>query len=321
MAFTTSACASGLMLALVASAAFAQEFPNKPIRVIAPFAAGSASDLTVRVVAGSMGGPLGQPVIVENRTGASGLVAYEFVAKQAPADGYTIALGSGSLLAHRAFTVTDRFDALKDLPPFTILTEFPQMIGAPASAGWKSLDEMAAFARANPGKLNFGVPGVQTPQMLVAELIKQKYGIDFVVVPYRGGGGEINTAVLANQVQMAVYVESMAQSAGERVRLLGVSGARRLPAYPGVPLFSELGLPEITNQFNTLNARVGTPRPVIDRLYLATKTALEVPEVRAGLTKLGLYPVGSDPDSSYKTIEFAINANAEIARRAGIKPQ
>lgn len=313
-----------LFLCLLAGsvpAVHAQDFPNRTIRIIAPFAAGSVSDLIARAVASGMTGNLGQPVIVENRTGASGLVAYEFVAKQAPADGYTLALGSASLTSHRAFTLSDRFDALKDLPPITILAEFVQMLAVPASSGWKSLDDLIAYAKANPGKLNFGTPGLQTPQTLVAELIKQKFQIDVVVVPYRGGGGEISSAVLSNQVQFAVFVESMAQTAGEKVRLLGVSGPRRLVAYPTVPLFSELGLPEISSVHNTLNARANTPKAVVDKLYAAAKSALDMPDIRSGLTKLGLYPVGSDPDSSYKTIETVMNANADIARRAGIRPQ
>ena len=312
---------AGTLMMGASLGAVAQDFPNKPIRIIVSFGAGSIADLVARTIGGGMTKVLGQPIIVESRTGASGLVAYEYVARQVPADGYTIALGDSSMAILPLFVKDTRIDLQRDLPPFSVVIDMRLLLVAPSSTGWNNYAEMVSHAKANPGKLNFGVFGLQTPAALGAEVIKQKNNLNYALVPYKGGAAEVRAAVLASQVELATYTTGMAAADGDKVKLLGISGERRLPAFPNVPTFTELGIGDFDGIFLTLHAPAATPRPIVDRLYSAASAALKMPEVSGPLVKLGFNPEGSTPEAAAKRMADLLKTNLEIARKAGIKPE
>ena len=303
------------------TSAVAQEYPSKPIRIIVPIAPGAVPDLVARIVAASMAKTLGQSVIAENRPGAGGLLAFEYVAKQAAPDGYTIGLANQPLATAHVFVKDLKCDPLKDLRPITKLMDGVLMIGTRADAPWKNFQEMIAYAKANPGKLNYGSAGVQTSGALYMEAVKQKNGVDIVNIPYQGGTAQTRPALLEGSIQFSIYTEGMAASDGNRVRMLMTTGDRRVPNFPDVPTLKELGQAEIPNTWFALVAPAATPGPVIDKLHGAAKTALQSTDIVGWMDKNRLYPVGSTPDETHKSIAREMAIFSEIAQKAGVKPQ
>lgn len=321
IASSLSRFVGGALLAGAACAVSAQDFPNKPIRIIVSFGAGSIADLVARTIGPGMTKILGQQMIVESRTGASGLVAYEYVAKGVPPDGYTIALGDSSMAILPLFVKDTRIDLQRDLPPFMVILDMALLLVTPNSTGWNTYADMVNYAKANPGKVNFGVFGLQTPAALGAEVIKHKHGLDYVLVPYKGGAAEVRAAVLASQVHLATYTEGLMAADVDKVKALGVSGERRLPQYPNVPTFAELGVGDFAGLFQTLHAPAATPKPIVERLSNAARAALKMPEVSGPLVKIGFAPVGSTPEAAQQRMAELLRKNLEIAKRAGIKPE
>lgn len=316
-------CLIGALLSAGSLCAIAQPYPAKPIRIVVPVSAGGPPDLAARLLAPRMSAVLAQPVLVENKPGVGGLIAFEYVAKQVPADGYTLALGVPALVTFPIFQKDIRFDPQKDLPPISLLAEGQIALVGPSSAPWNTFGEMIQFAKANPGRLNFGTPGLLSPPTLQMEAIKQRHGIDVIVVAYKGGQVDTMPAIIANDIQLAVSGEALAASllSDKKVKVLAVTGSRRSESLPGVPTFSELGHPEILGFWLTLNAPGQTPRVAIEKLYAAAATALNSSEVKEALRKVGLETVGSTPEVAVKRSGDAVRFYTEIARKVGLKPQ
>lgn len=308
------------LLALAASAAVqAQEYPSKPVRIIVAGSPGTAPDIVARVIGQEMPKSLGQSVVIENKPGAAEVVGYEFVAKQVPADGYTIALGTVSSLALMPVVVKElRFDPLKDLPPIIGLTEGRIILTTPVTAPWKTFKEMLERVKAAPGKYNFGAgtPSSRFPMLITM----QQLGMDIVFIPYSTGGPYVQ-GLLAGDVQMGILGVNNGITYKDKLRVLAVTGTERRAPYQDVPTFMELGLPQIHSLSHMLNVPVGTPRAAIDKLYAAALQAAKQPAMQTQLEKLGFDVVIRSADEANKYMQDEARSYVESAKRAGIRPE
>jgi len=314
-----AAFALALGTVFTSTVAIAQEFPSKPIRMIIPQSPGTLGDLVGRLMSQEMAKPLGQPIVVENRPGASMIIGFEFVAKNAPADGYTIICVSLGDLAILPVTSKDlRFDPLKDLPAFVGVGEARFAFGSSALVPWKTFNEMVAFAKANPGKLNYGAssPSVRLPM----ETLTQDLGLNVVHVPYATGGTYLN-ALLAGEVQMGILNLASAISYGEKFRILAVTGEQRTPALRDTPTFVELGHPKLLGLIYTLHARAGTPAPITSRLYTAAQQALQRPDAKPQFAKIQVEAAPVAGEIINQRLEVIARTYADIARKIGVQPQ
>jgi len=304
---------------LGAGTASAQAYPDRPIRMIIANTPGTVADTLGRLMAAEMSKTLGQPIVVENKPGANAIIGLEYVVNQKPADGYLLISTAVSALASLPVTVKElRFDPLKDLPPFIGVAEVPYVLASPAAAPWKEFGEFVAYAKAHPGKLNYGAPAptVQLP----IESLTRAIGLDIVHVPYKGGGPYMQ-AIVANEVQLGLIPESSARTFGERLRPLAVTGDQRLAAFPQVPTFKELGYPQIRGLSYSLNAPAGAPKAAVDKLYAAASQALRDPEVRARIEKVGYTVTNQSPEIAAGRLAEEAGYLADVARKIGLEPQ
>lgn len=301
---------SQLLLALVAcTPAWAQPaFPAKPVTLVVPFPAGGALDIVARALAEEMRKSLGQPVIVDNRAGAGGTVGSAQVAR-APADGYTILLGS--VATHAIAPGVYRnvpYDALKDFAPITQVTASPLLLASSATLNVKTLPELLAAARAQPGKLNYASTGNGTAVHLAGAMMQSAARLDVVHVPYKGGPQAVNALLSGEAAFMVVNIELvLPQVQGGRARALAVTGSRRLAALPDVPTMSEAGLAGVdAATWFGLFAPAGTPKDIVDRLQRDAVAALRT--LKESFAKQGDEAIGSTPE------EFAAHVRAEHAK-------
>lgn len=266
----------------------AETYPSRPIKVILPFATGGQSDTVARLVAERMSAGLGQPMVVENMAGAGGMLASAAVARSAP-DGYTLFLANASTLtiaphlqkggAARAFAFT----------PITTVSAFPLVLVVRSAAPYRSLKDLVAAAKANPGKLSFATPGQGTTPHLVTEILKREAGVDVTHVPYKGGAPALND-LLGGQVDMFFEAPStlLPHVESGKLRALAVTGKARMPALPGVPTVAEEGLPELAlESWSAFVAPPDTPAAIVARLHAEALKALKNEEVVAKLRARG----------------------------------
>lgn len=307
------------LAALLSTNAGAQEFPSKPIRYIVPYSPGTGQDIIARVLAPEMSKTLGQALVVENRTGANTLIGYEYVAKQVPADGYTIAAVLVTDLATLPVTAKElRFDPVKDLPPIIGLAEGRFVIGSASDQPWKSFAEMVTNIRANPGKLNYGSASVIG--RLSMEAVLRDAELNVVFVPYANGAAYVK-ALITGEVQMGFIAAVAAKTQGDKYRVLAITGEQRDPAMGNVPTFSELGYPQLRGLSHSINAPAGIPKVAFDKLYAAAAKALKEPEVRTRLSNLQLEIAEQSPELATKRFADEARYLADVARKAGIQPQ
>ena len=304
------------------SAGMAQEYPTKPIRLIAPFAPGGPTDLFARLMGAKLGERLGQPVVVENRPGAGGSVGAEVAAKAAP-DGYTIVLVSSSFAVNATLYPKLPFDPLKDFAPVTLLASAPYLLAVHAGIKASSVRELIALAKAHPGKLNYGSGGSGSGPHIVAELFKSAAGLDIVHIPYKGTG-PLTTALVAGDVQLAFgnMFALMPHVKSARVRPMAVTGAARSPALSEAPTVAESGLPgfEATGVHGLL-APAGTPRRIIDKLNGECVAILRSPEVRAQLASEGAEAIGNTPEQYAAHLANEVQKWGKLIRERGIRAE
>lgn len=309
--------AAALVL-LSASLAAAQDFPVRPVRVIIANPAGSGSDIIVRIVVPEMSKHLGQPVIVEPRPGADQLIGAHYVAKQVPADGYTVGVYTlGNLAAMPSLVKDPRFEPLKDLPPFITMVAGRSYLGTPPNAPWKNFDEMVAYAKANPGKLNYGTTTVS--QRLRMEPVLLKHGLNIVSVPYPTTGAA-EAAIYGGHVHL-IFANASQVSKKGGMWALAATGDRRHPRFPEVPTFKELGLPPVPGAEYSMHAPAGTPRLVIERLHAAVSRALQHTDVIARMDKLGYEIINDSPQAAAQYLAMQVNLATDVAKKIGIEPQ
>ena len=300
--------------------AAAQDYPTKLIRWIVPNASGVIEDILARSTAPEMSKFLGQSVIVENKPGAESIIGYEYVAKQVPADGYTLVSVHVQGLVTLPLTVKDlRFDPLKDLPPLIVLSEARYVFGSASRLPWKTLNELAAYAKANPGKLNYG--SSNSNLRLSAEVVIRDLGLNVVHIPYKAGAAYVLALTAGDEVQMGFLNEAAAIRLGEKFRVLAVTGERRRAPFGDVPTFAELGLTRIPRVSFSVNVPAGIPKAAFDKLYAAASRALRLPEVKARFAKLGLEIAEKTPEAAAKNLAETAKLYADIAKKVGIQPE
>jgi tripartite-type tricarboxylate transporter receptor subunit TctC len=303
-------------LGLDCAGARAQGFPERPVRIVVPFAAGGAVDDLARIIGAKLGNAFRQPVLVENRAGAGGNLGADVVAKSAP-DGTTILQTTNGQAISPALYRTLPFDADADFIPVTQLVASTLVLVAGPGLPVASTGELIALAKSQPGKLNYGSSGVGNPLHLTMEMIKFAAGIDIVPVPYRGDA-QINTALMAGEVEVAVVplATSLPLIAAGKLRALGVTSARRSAALPDVPTIAENGVAGFaSSSWQGFFVPARTPRDIVDLIQRETAQVLQSPDVRARLAALSYEPVGSTPQ------EFAAYFRSELARFAGVVKQ
>ena len=303
-----------------APALHAQGYPSKPVKLVVPFPAGSATDQIARVIGNELQGALGQPFVVDNKPGAQGTIAAEGVAKSAP-DGYTLMVGTNTpLAANPSLFKKLSYDPVKDFAPVARLGTISFMIMVRPDFPAKNLKEFLSYAKSNPGKLSagYGSAGSQVSQALLRSMA----GIDFVDVPYKGLPQAI-TDVLGGTISFtfADLANALAQMKGGKLRGIAVTSAKRSPLAPDVPAIAE-ALPgyELIAWF-ALVAPAGTPAPVVARLHEVTARALGKPEIKARFDALGTDVAPMNPAELGAFIGSEITKFAQLARQAGIQPE
>jgi tripartite-type tricarboxylate transporter receptor subunit TctC len=318
-----SRLALGLALSTsLATPALAQTFPSKAVRIVVPFGAGGVADLTVRTVAAKMTEGLGQTVVIENKPGAGGVVAGDAVAKADP-DGHTLLLMSNGTAVSAGLFKSLPFDTLKDFAPISTLGTFDIAIIVPANSRFKTLGELLAFARANPGKLNVGSINVGSTQNLAAELFKTAAGIDAQIVPFNGTPAVV-TALRGGQVEVAVEILGpvMSQISAQALRALAVTGDKRAAVLPEVPTAKEAGVANLSaSSWNALAAPAKTPPAVIARLNKEITAALNAPDVKKKLAELNVDAQASSPEQTAALLASDIRRWGEVITRAKIPQQ
>ena len=308
-----------LLLLLIATHAVAQTYPNKPVRVIVPFATGSASDFIGRMVADRLTAALGQPFLVENRPGAGGTIGTEVVAK-APPDGYTLLVTT----AATPITAT-AFRGLKydtaALASIAVLTHSPLGFAANPQFPPKSVREFIDYAKANPGKVNFGSLGVATSHHVTGEKLKLDAGIDMVHVPYKGSGAA-HADLMGGQIQVMFdnIVALLPHFKSGKLRALAVSSAKRHPLLPEVPSLSEAGVKDFEAvAWFGYAAPPGTPRDIVARLNAEILRALALPEIRQRLIDGGSEVIGNSQDAADKFLQSEISRWGAVVKAANIR--
>ena len=300
-----------------------QSFPSKPIRWIVPYTGGGITDVVTRIVTQKMSGPLGQPIVVDNKPGANSILGSDLAAK-APADGYTVV----TVIAGYSANVTLYqgklpFDPLKDLVPVSLAAIAPLIMTVNNNLPAKDVKELIAYAKANPGKLNFGSSGIGAAAHLTCELFKQTTGIDMVHIPFKGTAPAMQ-AVMANDIQILVDTPSslMPQVRGGKLRALGMFSGQRLPAYTDVPTLAEAGGPALdSSTWVMFMVPGGTPKDVVSRLSAESAKALKEADVRERLTQTGIEPVGGTPEEAKKFLDTEIAKWAKVINIAGVKAE
>ena len=314
--------AAGTAGAFLPAMAAAQAFPSKPVRIVVPFGPGGIADLTARAVANKLGEGLKQSVVIENKPGAGGVVAGEAVAKSAP-DGHTLLLMSNGTAVSAGLFKSLPFDARKDFVPIVTLGTFDIAVLAAADSRFKSMQEMLAFAKANPGKLNIATINIGSTQHLAAELLKSAAGVDFQVVPFNGSPAVL-TALRGGQVDAAVEIlgPMMGQIASKAVRPLAVMGAKRASLLADVPTVAESGVRGFdVASWNALAAPAGTPAPVIALLNREANKALGNADLRKQLMDLNVTPAGGTPEQLRDLLASEIRRWSEVIARANVPRQ
>ena len=323
MKLTLSRRTAGLLLAsLLATQAGAQGFPSKPIRLVVPNAPGGAADLTARAVGQKIGETLGQPVVIDNKPGAGGVVAGETVAKAAP-DGHTLLLISSGTAVSASLFKSLPFDTVKDFIPVAPLATFDLVIVAPEGGRFKTLGELVAYARANPGKLNIGTPNVGTTQNLAAELFKSAAGLDVQIVPFNGTPAVIN-ALRGGQIDAGLDILSplLAQIKARALHPLAITGDKRSRVLPEVPTAREAGVSGfVAASWNGLAVPAKTPKDIVERLNRDVVAALKDPVVKKKLEALNLDPHPGTPEQAAAMLNNDMRRWSEVIERARIPKQ
>lgn len=306
-------------LAIAIPVAHAQNFPDRPVRLILGFAAGGGPDATARVTAQQISTLLGQPVVVENRTGASGVIAVQAVLGAQP-DGHTLLVGeTGQLgiLPHLSKTLP--YDTMKDFAPISMLSVQPLVLASSAKSGIKSLQQMIAEARANPGKLAYGSSGVGTLHHLAIEILKSQLGIDMIHVPFKGSG-QAMPALLAGDVPllMSGLQQAHGHARAGKINLLGVTTGARSEFLPEVPSFGEISKGFDYAAEVGLLAPQGTPPAVIKRLSDALRAALQNPDLIAKFKEQYMTPKFSTPEEYSGILRRNLEVYGKVVRTARI---
>jgi len=302
-----------LTLALCPVLAFGQaSYPNRPVKMIVPFAPGGASDFVARIISPRLSEALGQSIVIENKPGASGNIGMEAAAK-APADGYTIYLGNiGTIAINPAVFQNLAINPQKDFTAITLVAGVPSILIANATVPANTVPELVALAKSKPGELNFASPGSSTLNRLEMERFMKLANLNMVHIPYKGGAGPAVTGMLGGETQVMFVTLSSAISFIQAGRLkgLGISTTKRIEALPQVPTMTEAGYPEmVSSSWQGVFVPAGTPRPIVEKIHAALLATMDSPEIKQRFAGGGV-----DVMTSKTPEDFASFVNAETAR-------
>jgi tripartite-type tricarboxylate transporter receptor subunit TctC len=313
---------AALALAAVAGTAFAQAgYPNKPIRVIVPFAAGSTTDIIARAITDKMSASMGQQLVVDNRAGASGTIGQQAVANAEP-DGYTIMIHSSSHTVSPSTFAKLPFDTVTAFAGVTPISSTPNVLVVSPAKGFKSVRDLVAAAKARPGTMNFASAGQGSATHLNAEKFKMAAGIEATNIPFKGSA-EAVTEVIAGRVDyyFSPIAPVIGQIRGGQLQALAVGSPRRASALPDVPTTAESGVPG--SEFNFwigMMVPAKTPRPIVERLHAEVTKALALPEVKERFVQLGADAWTMKPEEFDAYIKGEIVSNAALVKAAGLSP-
>jgi tripartite-type tricarboxylate transporter receptor subunit TctC len=306
-----------------AQQAAADAYPTRHIRLIAPFTAGATLDIMSRLLAERLGAGLGHNIVVDNRPGANGIVGIDLVAK-APPDGYTMLITTGSFIGNMVLYKKLPYDGVRDFAPITLVAQsYGLVLAVHPGVAARSLKELVAFAKGNPGKLSYGSSGAGNITHLVAELFNAAAGIQTQHVPYKGSGPAMQD-VMGRQIEMTyvstVFVQPFIKDG--RVRALGLTGPARAPVLPDVPTFKELGYPDVIfTGIYGLWFPAKTPVARVNRVQAEVQKLISTPEMKAKLEELGLVGVASTPAEFARFIEQDIEFQTRVMKLAKLEKQ
>jgi tripartite-type tricarboxylate transporter receptor subunit TctC len=307
-------------IALLTAAAFAQDYPNRTVRVVVPFGAGGPTDVFTRAIGEELHRALGQPIVMENRPGAGTIIGTAETSRAAP-DGYTLLMVSATQTTVETLSPNNSYKLMRDFVPVASLLNSELVLVVPARSPVNSLQELIALAKAKPGTLNYGSSGRGSNYHMAGELVKNLAGIDIVHVPYRGSTGA-RADIISGQIDMMFdSVPTMASTIESgQVRALGTSGKVRSPVLPNVPTIAEAGVPgyEATIWIGVM-APAGTPHQIVERLNAEINKILGRPDLAAAWKRLGANPMIMTPDGFGAYIQSEIERWAKLIKANGIK--
>jgi tripartite-type tricarboxylate transporter receptor subunit TctC len=308
----------GLFLILIDQTQ-AQNFPNRPIRLISPFAAGGANDVLARALGAKLADRLGGTVVIENRPGAGAVIGITALARSAP-DGYTLVLSGSTLAVTGTLYKQPPFDAIKDFAPVALVVHYPFLLVASASSPFNSVPELIRYAKEHPGKLLYASPGVATSQHLFAELFKTMTGTDLGHVPYNGTAPAVVDIVAGRVALMfAAAAPSLPLIKEGNLKVLGVSSAQRLAEAPDVPPIADAVPGFDVSNWSIILAPAGTPSDIVNKLHGELKAVVASPDVQAQLAKIGMIPIDSPtPEALRSFVETEVARWSKIVQQAGI---
>ena len=316
-------CAVVVAGAMLGCAAQAQIFPSKPIRVVIPFVAGGSSDIIGRAIGSKFQELLGQPAVVENKPGANGAIAAEFVAKSDP-DGYTILVGSIGVFSINAALFKDlRYSPVRDFAPVTLAVTTPNVLITKPALAAKSLNELVEFAKKNPGKLSYCSSGTGSSDHLTAELLNQMAGLSILHVPYKGGAA-CQTDIMGGQVDISFQNLGAVTNyiKGNRMKALAVTAKARHPQLPEVPSAVEAGFPDlVVTSWQAVAAPAKTPPEIVAKLHDASVKALRSPDIKSRMEQIGFDVVASSPQEFGKFMKEEVDRWTRVVQKGGIKPE
>ena len=310
-------CVAALAVALAATA---QSFPTKPIRLIVTYPPGGGADLMARLIAPKMADTLGQPVVVENKPGASGQIGAGEVARAAP-DGYTLLLDASSYSVNPSLYAKLPYDPAKAFTPIALIALFPNVLVVTPDFAPRDVKELIALAKAKPGTIAFASSGNGSAQHLSGELFRQKAGVEMTHVPYKGGAPALND-VMGGQVPVffANMASSLPQIKGGKVRALAITGAQRSPQLPTVPTLAEAGVPGYeVYEWNAIFAPAGTPAPVVAKIAESIAKALQSAELRERVASLGGEIAAYGPAETDRFVREQTELWGKVVRAGHIK--
>jgi len=317
----TGARLGALILICAATGAWAQTYPSKPIRIVVGFPPGGGNDIIARMVGAKMQENLGQPVVIDNKPGANSIIAAEFVAKSA-ADGYTLLVNAtGGMSVNPVLYAKLPYDSLKDFVPIGMVGSFPLVLVVNPSVPANSVQELVAYARANPGKLNYS--SGSTAFQVATEMFKQMTAVDVRHIPYKGSAASI-TAVIAGDVHMTIVDTPplVPQIKAGRVRALAVTSAKRAGAMPELPTIAESGVPgyEMALWIGVF-APGGTPHEIAAKLNAEVVRIVNLPDIRGRLAEMGVEPLGNSSEETAEWIRREIAKYGPVVKAADIKAE
>jgi tripartite-type tricarboxylate transporter receptor subunit TctC len=309
------------LLHCVALAAFAQDWPTRPVRIIVPFAPGGATDIPARLIAPKLQEALGQPIVVENRTGAGGIVGIQAAAQSQP-DGYTLLMATnGELVMNPSIYAKLPYDPFKDFIPVSIMLESPMLLVTSASSPFNSLADILSAAKAKPGEITYATAGTGSTSHVLTEMLAQQAGVKLLHVPYKGGA-PASAATASGEVNMGLLNLGSAVNfvKGGKAKALAVTSAKRNPSFPDWPTAVEAGVPGFVESiWIGMAAPAGVSKAIVERMSAEVAKALKAPDVRERLVELGNEPLGTTPEEAAARIKREFPRYAAAIKAANIR--